>query len=647
MLNKINYTAMKRLFTFLLLMLFGIYHVEGQRAPLENITRNLVVVEIGTGTWCTFCPGAALGADDLIENGHPVAIVENHNGDAYANTYSNARNTFYNVPGYPTAYFDGLNPVVGGHHTNSMYPSYLPKVNARMGVLTPFDIDFSFTDNGNNNFTASVDVSKVGIYSNNVVLHLFVTESNIQQNWQGQTHLNFVNRLMVPSQSGTPLDFSNGNNVSVELNFDLNSNWVRDNCEIVVAVQDMSTKEIFNGAKANMLQAIYDYDATVSQVFYPLEQACGESISPRIEIKNYGGINLTSLDVEYSINGGEVSIYTWTGDIAFTETAEVTLPAIDFTMEANNTLFISLSNPNGNTDENPANNNVSVDFVESPNTSMNIEMQLFVGAWGNEISWEFYNVNGVVIAEGSGYDNNQLINMELPIDGSGCYDFYLYDQGGDGFAGGGYLKLYDNGTVFAYITNQLDDIIDIPFNALNPLAAPQEFDATANGYDINFTWTAPSKAVLQGYNIFEAGDMATPINAGLITGTAYAFTVSGNGNYEFYLQAVYDEGNSDLVGPVFADINVGIGEINEKGFSVYPNPVTDNSSINFTLKQKSEVAVTVYNMVGVRVLEIPAQDLSAGKQTINLSSSELMDGVYFVNLTINGQSITKKISVLK
>jgi hypothetical protein len=204
----INLKKMKKIFTHLfMLALFGCYTAQAQRAPLDNITRNLVVVEIGTGTWCTYCPGAAMGADDLVENGHPVAIIENHNGDSYANQYSNARNSFYGITSYPTAKFDGITTVPGGSHTQSMYGSYLPRVNQRLEAATPFDIDFTLTDNGNSNYTVSVDVSKVGDYSNDVVLHVFITESGIQQNWQGQTHLEFVNRLMVPNQNGTALDF--------------------------------------------------------------------------------------------------------------------------------------------------------------------------------------------------------------------------------------------------------------------------------------------------------------------------------------------------------------------------------------------------------------------------------------------------------
>ena len=106
-------------FLFVVSLVFAISIVFGQQ-----VDRDKVIVEIGTGTWCTYCPGAAMGADDLVANGHPVAIIENHNGDSYANQYSNARNSYYGISGYPTAFFDGGNSVVGGSHSSSMYSRY-------------------------------------------------------------------------------------------------------------------------------------------------------------------------------------------------------------------------------------------------------------------------------------------------------------------------------------------------------------------------------------------------------------------------------------------------------------------------------------------------------------------------------------------
>lgn len=422
---------------------------------------------------------------------------------------------------------------------------------------------------------------------------------------------------------------------------------MRDECEIVVAIQNLATKEVFNAAKISLLQATYDYDATVTSILFPLEEACATEVVPRIEIENQGGILLESVDIEYSVNGGDVLVYTWEGALSFQQTEEVVLPAVAYESGTTNTIEFSLSNPNGVEDENPDNNTMETEFTIAPETSNFIEMQLYTGTNGNEISWEFYDYNGEVVASGSGYGNNEVVEMVLPTEESGCYDFYLYDSGANGFSGSGYLKLYDDGLVFTYITDQLEDMLDIPFHVMNALAMPNEFTATANGYDVTFDWTAPSKAELLGYNIYEVSDLETPINDVLITETTYVHTLASNGAYEYYLAAVYDEGLSDLAGPVFVDLNVGIYDLSNDGFNIYPNPMTDYAQITFELKENAEVSYSIYTITGSLVSQSVAETKTAGTIKIELNNNDLEEGIYFVNLNVNGENTTKKITVLK
>jgi hypothetical protein len=198
----------------------------------------MVVVEVGTGTWCTYCPGAAMGVDDLLANGKKVAVVENHNGDAYANVYSNARNSKYGISGYPTATFDGNQAVVGGNHTTSMYNSYLPKYNAAIVVASPVEMQMEETHNGLD-YTVTCTITKTDpISATNVLLHFAVTQSEIMVNWQGQTHLEHVNRLMVPDQNGTLIDFSSGPVQTVVLTFSMLPAWPLESCEFVAWLQN-------------------------------------------------------------------------------------------------------------------------------------------------------------------------------------------------------------------------------------------------------------------------------------------------------------------------------------------------------------------------------------------------------------------------
>ncbi len=240
---------MKKIFTFLFLGLATII-VYGQA-----IQRTMVIQEIGTGTWCQYCPGAAMGADDLIANGCAVAVVEYHNGDSFTNTASDARNNYYGITGFPTSFFDGVLSYVGGNHTTSMYSNYLPLYNQRHAIPSPLAIDISGTSAGNT-YNIVLSIHKLAaITSTDLKAHLVLTESNIQYAWQGQTELNYVERKMVPDENGTALSFTSGDMQIITLSFTKDASWVTSECELVAFVQDNGTKEILNGNKV-MLTAL-------------------------------------------------------------------------------------------------------------------------------------------------------------------------------------------------------------------------------------------------------------------------------------------------------------------------------------------------------------------------------------------------------
>jgi PKD repeat protein len=247
-----------------LIALFAMTFVIAQQVP-----RSMVALEIGTGTWCQYCPGAAMGADDLLENGKFVAVIENHNGDSYTNNYSNARNSYYGITGYPTAVFDGVLKVVGGNHTQSMYNSYLPKYNTRIAKLADLTLEMEVTNTGLD-YTAVITITKVGtITATDLKLQFFVTQSNISFNWQGQNHLEHVNRLMVPDQNGTPISFTSGDVQVVTLNWTMNSAWPIEDCEFIPFVQGQSSKEVFNSIKRGAIDLNVDFVASGTQFANP------------------------------------------------------------------------------------------------------------------------------------------------------------------------------------------------------------------------------------------------------------------------------------------------------------------------------------------------------------------------------------------
>jgi len=223
-------------------LLFSLAIILSGLTVMSQSPRQMVLTEDFTSVLCTYCPGAQMGCDDLLTNGQYVAVVASHSlgmgADPFANTYSTSRNTMYGVSAFPSVCFDAAQGLVGGNHSSSMYTNYLPLYNECIADSSPISMSMVVTNSGLN-YTANITLTLTGnISSSNNVLYFFVTESNIQYSWEGQSVLNHVNRLMVPDQYGTVIDFSTGNVQTASLTFTMDNSWVLSNCEFVTALQD-------------------------------------------------------------------------------------------------------------------------------------------------------------------------------------------------------------------------------------------------------------------------------------------------------------------------------------------------------------------------------------------------------------------------
>ena len=104
-----------------------------------------------------------------------------------------------------------------------------------------------------------------------------------------------------------------------------------------------------------------NYDAQILSISQPAQRLCSSSLTPVITIRNRGIQTLTTLTINTRIDSGTVSTYVWTGSLARSATAAVTLNTLTATT-GNHIITITLSQPNGNTDEEPANNLLASSF---------------------------------------------------------------------------------------------------------------------------------------------------------------------------------------------------------------------------------------------------------------------------------------------
>ena len=213
--------------------------------------REFVVAEVATGTWCQYCPGAALAMDEFTANGENVAIIEYHaaNGDPYETPFSLGRLGYYGIESFPTTIFDGVNVKSGGNESESIYDLLAPLYQERRDTKTAMTL--SVDDASRNDYSINVVVAEEGqIPEGNFTLQVAINESGIAENWQGLNELNFVNRFMAPDHNGTSLEFVDGV-ATATVDFS-DYDWNTDNCEVVVFVQNDDTKEIWQATKLDL-----------------------------------------------------------------------------------------------------------------------------------------------------------------------------------------------------------------------------------------------------------------------------------------------------------------------------------------------------------------------------------------------------------
>ena len=82
-------------------------------------------------------------------------------------------------------------------------------------------------------------------------------------------------------------------------------------------------------------------------------------------------------------------------------------------------------------------------------------------------------------------------------------------------------------------------------------------------------------------------------------------------------------------------------------FQNYPNPFNPVTIINFDIKKRSFVSLTIYNITGQQVERLVNEELSAGEYRVSFNASGKPSGVYFYELSTAEFSETKKMILIK
>ena len=144
-------------------------------------------------------------------------------------------------------------------------------------------------------------------------------------------------------------------------------------------------------------------DAGIAQIISPQGIVCTSTVTPVVELRNYGSSPLTSAVITYQV-GGVPQVFNWTGNLNSGSVISVNLPAIAVN-NGNSVLTVESTLPNGVADQNPSNDETNGSFMVHLN-SLNLPfVETFendpfnTGGWvlenpDNEITWEVVTIGG-------------------------------------------------------------------------------------------------------------------------------------------------------------------------------------------------------------------------------------------------------------
>lgn len=420
----------------------------------QNVARECVLFEVFTGVNCPYCPAAANGIAEMLEEGLSIAPIAYHTNafstDQFYTSETNARASYYGINSYPTLKADGkLTKAGGGSASQSMYSQYISFYNQRIAIESPFTIDLSFDYHSGTQCEAKAVVTQVGdCAGTDVRVFIVMTESHIQRPWQGMQEVNFVVRDIIPNQNGTP--FTGGTQEITGL-FDMGG-YNKENCELVAWVQNYSgDKEVYQAVRLSIAETAAQYDMGVVKVEEEIPQNCSGLMTPRFTIKNYGSETLNNVLFEITDDAGnDLGVYEWEGSLQQGQETEFIIPEINFGGASSLTISATDLN-NGNADQYSFDNNYSITFEQPEDLADGyMKIQLRTGSDPENFSIEIKNMETEEIIHTFTYEESgDAYQEDIYLPQLGCYRVTFRNTEGNGMGGGFFgIKNKDNETIF-------------------------------------------------------------------------------------------------------------------------------------------------------------------------------------------------------
>ena len=438
-----------------------------------------VILEEFTGISCGYCPdGHRIGQDLHNANPNDVFLINIHTG-SYATpqgpgtdfntSFGAALDGQADVQGYPAGtinrhLFAGLSQGAG---TAMSRGDWTGAANTLLTEPSPVNIGMQASvDMATNTLTVDVEVYYTGTQTvSSNALNIAVVQDNIEGPQSGMSanpnnvlpngnynHQHMLRHLITGQWGETISNISSGTFYTNQYTWvmpGLVGDVVLDPTNIsIIAFVSEGQQEILSGTEVSPSIIFVNQNDAYCMSSSANDAICSESTDLEVTFRNYGSLPLTSLDINYTINGGTTNTYPWTGNLASAGTETINIPSVGFAPQATNSLAVSTSNPNGTTDQNTLNDQSTNSFnqyLSSGNITNGVvpgsaSIDIICDAWGGETTWELTDDAGNIVASGGPYTSiggtvpatapqpTVYANLNL----NECYSFLIKDSYGDG-----------------------------------------------------------------------------------------------------------------------------------------------------------------------------------------------------------------------
>lgn len=409
--------------------------------------------------------------------------------------------------------------------------------------------------------------------------------------------------------------------------------YSNDNCLIMFTTEQAERMEYaLTTYRSSLLSSqgcipvhLYPYDAALIAVYEPAQRLCAPLFSPLITIKNKGTETLTSLDINVLLNNEKIGTYKWSGNLSSWDTVAVSLPQYNIN-EGNYTLTIQLANPNGQADNDTANNAVSASLLYY--SSATAIQESFEGDGNLPAGWDIISSNNT-----AGWQKTDGVARTGITSISKVKD----DYGNGGKAWLRMPEVYFTGVDSAYLSFMI---------AAAPLTSGSAGYADTLEVLLSRDCGRSYQSLYKKYNtsLNTGGSVASAFNpsgAEWRKDTVSLLNYINKGNIMLAFRIInYNQSNIYI-----DDVNVFTVTVNPnlkaKGFMVTPNPASGKINVQFYPAPDKLLAVQVYTVAGQLIKNIATGNGQSNLYTIDLSPYPA--GIYVVRAVFSNQVLVKKI----